>query len=157
MDTTEISEPAFNGLVQSDFYLEKNLFTAMKKVKKVYADTICTRSVGIYCSNNELAYAQWLNGAVTKSPPKPMEPADDIPTLFNLHHYAPELSAFYKRMNLEMPDLTLDQVWQMMDDGYLQNMKFVGDLFLERFEENEEDQYHLLNEAFLKYMRGMSI
>jgi len=29
----------------------------MGKVKKNYGSTICTRGVGLYCSNNELAFA----------------------------------------------------------------------------------------------------
>ena len=42
--STGISSNTFDSLVTPDYFLEKTLFTAMKKVKKNYATTICTRS-----------------------------------------------------------------------------------------------------------------
>lgn len=67
----------------------------MKKVKTFYADTICTRSIGDYCSNNELAFAQWIGGSVTKNMIKPLIKADTIAKSFNVIHYDPELFAVY--------------------------------------------------------------
>ena len=57
MTTSGISSNALEFLTSSDTYLEKKLFTAMGKVKKNYGSTICKRGVGLYCSNNELAFA----------------------------------------------------------------------------------------------------
>jgi hypothetical protein len=49
----------------------------MKKVKTVYKDTFCSRSEGDYCSNNELAIAQWIDGSITKFPPIKQIPKSD--------------------------------------------------------------------------------
>jgi len=54
---TGISTNSLDSLIATDSYIERNLFTAMKKVKKNYGATICTWSKGDYCSNNELAFA----------------------------------------------------------------------------------------------------
>lgn len=42
MTTSGISSNSLDGLTNPETYLEKKLFTAMGKVKKNYANTICS-------------------------------------------------------------------------------------------------------------------
>lgn len=155
--TSQISQNSLDTILNSDTYIEKKLFNAMAKVYKNYGTTICKRSQGIYCSNNELAFAQWLSGEVTKNPIKPLQKANSIAEMFNLSHYSPELYLFYEKMGMKLPEtLDIEQVWNMITDHYLTNLRVMSDLYL-GVEDKEYDKYKILNADFLKYVKYIAI
>ena len=119
---------------------EEDMFKVMKKVKSNYADNICSQSYGEYCSNRELALAQWFNSHVSQNPPKPYKQSNNLADMAGIPHYKPELSYFYERKGYEMPEesqFNLTYVWQMMDEGYFANDRIIGDMFLGTYKKDE--------------------
>ena len=45
-------------------------------------------------------------------------------------HYRPEVSYFYSRNNETVPELAFSDVWAILTNGTINNMKAVGDVFL---------------------------
>lgn len=129
----------------------------MGKVKKNYNSTICSRGIGLYCSNNELAFAQWISGEVTKNPIKPLTKANSVAEQFNLTHYNPELYLFYEKMGLKLPEkLNVEAVWNMITDHYLTNLRVLSDLYI-GVEDIAYDKYKILNPDFLRYVKYIAI
>ena len=131
---------------------EQAIFKAMAKVKKLYGADWCKQSKGPYCSHNELAIAQWFFGAISSNPPKPLTPGKNLKEAFNINHYSPEIYSFYQMKEFNLPEMTMDQVWELFDSGKLWNMGFVGDLLLGIYD--EEDQWK--NPQFEKFLRAMA-
>lgn len=156
-DTTGLSEQAMAGLLTHDYYLERNLIAAMKKVKKVYNSTICSRSVGLYCSNRELAYAQWYNETVSSMPPKPLNVSSNLVDLTGARHYKPEIKNFYDIHNETMPNMTLSQVWDLLSSGTLWNQLFVGDVLLDKNSTKSDILNNLNTPIFKKYFKMLII
>ena len=156
-DKTGISDQAMAGLLMHDYYLERNLMAAMKKVKKVYNSTICSRSVGLYCSNRELAYAQWYNNTISSMPPKPLNSSDNLIDLTGAHHYKPEIKTFYDSHGEVMPNVTLSNVWDMLSSGDLWNQLFVGDVLLQVNNTAMESLDEFNTPTFNKYLKMLMI
>uniref|UniRef100_A0A7S3KSX1 Uncharacterized protein n=1 Tax=Euplotes crassus TaxID=5936 RepID=A0A7S3KSX1_EUPCR len=154
-EITGLSEQAMQGLLTPGYYLERNLMTAMKKVKKVYASSFCKRSVGNFCSNRELGYAQWFNNSISDNPPKPLNPTSDLVALTGVRHYKPELRSYYERIKAEMPDMSFDKAWEIISSGALYNNKFIGDILLET--ESEGDLKIFNTPEFLRYTKMLMI
>lgn len=152
---TGISEQAMNGLLTPGYYLERNLMTAMKKVKKVYNNTFCTRSVGLYCSNRELAYAQWFNNSISDNPPKPLNASDNLVELTGVRHYKPELRTYYERIKATVPDMDYNSTWDLISSGAMYNAKFAGDILLEQNSTSDLRKFN--TPAFLKYTKMLML
>jgi hypothetical protein len=156
IDQTGASDQAIAGLLTPGYYLERGLMTAMKKVKKVYANTFCTRSVGLYCSNRELAYAQWFNNSISDNPPKPLLPAANLVELTGVHHYKPEIRTYYERIKANPPTfLEYNSTWDLISSGAMYNSKFVGDVILGK--NSTAELRHFNTPEFLKYTKMLMI
>ena len=154
-DHTGLSEQAMLGMLTPGYYLERNLMTAMKKVKKVYANDICSRSVGLFWSNRELAYAQWFNNSISSMPPKPLNSSANLIDLTGAHHFKPEVYTYYKRTGTPMPEVTLGDVWDMLSSGQMFNQKFIGDVLLNQ---PSKGKLQLFNTpTFKRYLKMLMI
>ena len=154
-DNTGLSEQAMQGLLTPGYYLERNLMTAMKKVKKLYANTYCWRSVGLYCSNRELAYAQWIENAISLNPPKPLNESANLVELTGAHHFKPELRTFFDFQKVQMPNITVNETWDLISSGAMFNQKFIGDILLEQ---TSSGQLQVFNSpTFKKYLKMLMI
>jgi len=154
-DKTGLSEQAMQGMLTPGYYLERNLMAAMKKVKKVYNSTICASSVGFFCSNRELAYAQWLQNSVSASPPKPLNATTNLVALTGVHHYKPELKTFFDRQVETTPNVTLAEAWDLLSSGQLFNQKFIGDVLLEKPSKGNVQPFNI--PTFKKYLKMLMI
>jgi len=155
-DTTGLSEQSMQALVTPGYYLERTLMTAMKKVKKVYANDYCWRSVGQFCSNRELAYAQWHNNAISDNPPKPLNSSSNLVDLTGAKHYKPELKTYYDFAKTDIPPIDFNATWDLISSGKLYNGKFIGDVLLKA--ETKDETLKLFNTpVFLKYLKMLMI
>jgi len=154
-DKTGLTEQAMAGLLNPGYYLERNLMTAMKKVKKIYSGSYCTRSVGKYCSNRELAYAQWFNNSISDNPPKPLNVSANLVELTGAKHYKPELRTYFERIGAEMPVMEFNKTWDLISSGAMYNGKFIGDILLKQKSTGELAKFNTA--AFLKYTKMLMI
>lgn len=154
--TTGISDQAMQQLLTPGYYLERNLMKAMKKAKKLYGDSLCPYSVDLYCSNRELAYAQWFSNNISAAPPKPLNASDNLVDLTGAHHYKPELKTFFDYWGESLPEnVTLADIWTLLSDGQLFNQKFIGDVLLESKSEGMLAKFN--TPAFNRYLKMLMI
>lgn len=154
-EKTGLSEQAMIGMLTPGYYLERNLMTAMKKVKKVYANDICSRSVGLFCSNRELAYAQWFNNSISTAPPKPLNSSANLIDLTGAHHYKPELKTYFTKAGTPLPEVTLSDVWDLLSSAQMFNQKFIGDVLLNQPSKGKLQLFN--NPTFKKYLKMLMI
>lgn len=154
-DHTGLSEQNMQSLLNPGYYLERSVMTAMKKVKKIYGDTYCTRSVGNYCSNRELAIAQWFNNSISDNPPRPLNASANLVDLLGVKHYKPELRTYYERIGAEMPDMDFNSTWELVSSGQMYNGKFIGDTLLKQNSTGQLAKYN--TPAFLKYTKMLML
>ena len=68
-------------------------------------------------------------------------------------HYRPEVSYFYSRNNETVPELAFSDVWAILTNGTINNMKAVGDVFL-----GLDDPSNPFNsDTFRKYLKMLVI
>ena len=154
-EKTGLSEQAMIGMLTPGYYLERNLMTAMKKVKKVYANDICSRSVGLFCSNRELAYAQWFNNSISTAPPKPLNSSANLIDLTGAHHYKPELKTYFTKAGTPLPEVTLSDIWDLLSSAQMFNQKFIGDVLLNQPSKGKLQLFN--NPTFKKYLKMLMI
>lgn len=154
-DNTGLSEQAMQGLLTPGYYLERNLMTAMKKVKKLYSNTYCSRSVGLFCSNRELAIAQWIESGISLNPPKPLNESNSASELTGAPHYKPELKYYFDFIGAQMPNITFNQTWDLVSSGAMYNGLFMGNILLDK---KSTGQLALFTTPqFKKYMKYLTI
>jgi len=84
--------------------------------------------------------------------------------MFDSPYYSLELFRYFERKKFEVPELTIEQVWSIMNDGYLYSDKFVNDIFLGLYdnygeEEKEKgfDQLGLKSPEMKKYLKTVTV
>lgn len=154
-DTTGLSEQAMQGMLTPGYYLERNLMAAMKKVKKSYMGTYCTRSVGGFCSNREIGIAQWIENGISNNPPKPLNKSENAIDLTGAHHYKPEIATYYNFVKAQVPNITYNETWDLVSSGQMYNGKFMGDVLLKQNSTGKLTEFN--TPQFLKYIKYLTI